>query len=200
MQFGYDDANLYARFRVTSATPFLNTPTDPKLLFKSGSALELCLSPRLSERKVGVNNRHPMELGDLRILIARTADGKLIATRYRPKIEDAKKPLAAFFETPSAGREDFEEIAEWNDLPMSYRAEKDGYVVEVAVPWSATAIKPVGGLKFLADAGVITGNTGGTRNAVRAMWSDRTPEVGVNNDIPTESRMHPNGWGLVVLE
>jgi len=200
VQFGYDDANLYARFRVTSATPFLNTPTDPKLLFKSGSALELCLSPRLSERKVGVNNRHPMELGDLRILIARTADGKLIATRYRPKIEDAKKPLAAFFETPSAGREDFEEIAEWNDLPMSYRAEKDGYVVEVAVPWSATAIKPVGGLKFLADAGVITGNTGGTRNAVRAMWSDRTPEVGVNNDIPTESRMHPNGWGLVVLE
>jgi hypothetical protein len=55
-------------------------------------------------------------------------------------------------------------------------------------------------VKFLADAGVIYGDAGGGRNAARAMWSDRTPEVGVNNDIPTESRMHPNGWGAVQLE
>jgi hypothetical protein len=141
-----------------------------------------------------------MEAGDLRLLVARTADGRMIATRYRPKIREAKKPAAAYFETPSAGREDFDEIAEWNDLPMSFRAEKGGYVVEVAVPWDATALKPVAGLKFLLDAGVIYGNEGGTRNAARALWSDRTPEVGVNNDIPTESRLHPNGWGLVVVE
>ena len=25
--------------------------------------------------------------------------------------------------------------------------------------------------------------------------ADDAPEVNVNNDIPTESRMHPNGWG-----
>jgi hypothetical protein len=55
-------------------------------------------------------------------------------------------------------------------------------------------------MRFLADAGVIYGNTGGTRNASRAMWSDRTPEVGVNNDVPTESRLHPNGWGVIVIE
>jgi hypothetical protein len=200
VQLGYDDKALYARFQVTTATPFLNTPTDSKLLFKSGSALELCLTPNLALRKVGANNRHPMEAGDLRLLVARTADGRMIATRYRPKIREAKKPAAAYFETPSAGREDFDEIAEWNDLPMSFRAEKGGYVVEVAVPWDATALKPVAGLKFLLDAGVIYGNEGGTRNAARALWSDRTPEVGVNNDIPTESRLHPNGWGLVVVE
>jgi len=200
VQVGFDDQNLYARFEVKSAVPFLNTPTDPKLLFKSGSALELCLTPHLAERKVGPNNRHPMEVGDLRVLISRTKDGKLIATRYRPKIGDKEKPLAVFFETPAAGREDFDEIAEWNDLPMHYREIKGGYVVEVALPWSATAVRPQSGLKFLFDAGVITGNEGGTRNAVRAMWSDRTPELGVNNDIPTESRMHPNGWGVAQVE
>ena len=200
VQFGYDDKNIYARFEVQSAVPFLNTPTDYKLLFKSGSALELCLTPKLEERKVGPNNRHPMEVGDLRVLIARTKDGKLIATRFRPKIAAEEKPLAAFFETPAAGREDFDEIEEWNDLPMHYRAIKGGYVVELAVPWSATAVKPAAGLKFLLDAGVIYGNEGGTRNATRAMWSDRTPEVNVNNDIPTECRLHPNGWGLVVVE
>ena len=200
VQIGYDDTNLYARFEVKSAVPFLNTPTDYKLLFKSGSALELCLTPHLAERKVGPNNRHPMEVGDLRLLIARTKDGKLLATRYRPKIAGGKKPAAAYFETQAAGREDFDEIAEWNDLPMNYRETKDGYIVEVAIPWKDTAVKPVAGTKFLFDAGIITGNQGGTRNATRAMWGDRTPEVNVNNDIPTESRMHPNGWGLVVME
>jgi DNA-binding beta-propeller fold protein YncE len=200
VQLGYDDKNLYARFQVMTATPFLNTPTDPKLLFKSGSALEICITPSLDQRKVGPNNRHPMLIGDLRVLIARTTDGKLIATRYRPKIKEAKKPSAVYFETPSAGREEFDEIAGWNDLPMNYREIKGGYIVEVAVPWDATALKPTAGLKFLFDAGVIYGNEGGTRNAARALWSDRTPEIGVNNDIPTESRLHPNGWGLVVVE
>jgi hypothetical protein len=200
VQLGYDDKALYARFQVTTATPFLNTPTDPKLLFKSGSALELCLSPEVATRQVKAQNVHPMQPGDLRIVIARTADGKMIATRYRPKIKESKKPALAYFETPASGRETFDEIAEWNELPMSYRAEKNGYVVEVAVPWDATALKPTAGLKFLLDAGVIYGNEGGTRNAARAMWSDRTPEVGVNNDIPTESRLHPNGWGMLLVE
>jgi hypothetical protein len=200
VQFGHDAKNLYARFEVTSAVPFVNTPSDFRQLFKSGSGLEICLTPKLDERKVGPNNRHPMEVGDLRVVIGRTKDGKLVATRYRPKIEANEKPLAAFFETPSAGRENFDEIAEWNELPMHYQAIPGGYVVEVAIPWAATAVKPAKGAKFLLDAGLIGGNEGGTRNATRSMWSDRAPEVNVNNDIPTESRMHPNGWGLVELE
>ena len=200
VQFGYDEQHLLVRFEITSAAPFVNTPTDFRQLFKSGSGLEICLTPKLDERKVGANNRHPMEVGDLRVVIGRTKDGTLLATRYRPKIEGKEKPLAAFFETPAAGREDFDEIAEWNDLPMHYREIPGGYVVEVAIPWGATAVKPAAGTKFLLDAGLIGGNEGGTRNATRALWSDRTPEVNVNNDIPTESRMHPNGWGLVELE
>ena len=200
VQIGYDDKNLYARFQVTTSAPFLNTPTDYRLLFKSGSALELCLTPHTANRQVKAHNVHPMQVGDLRIVLARTAGGRMVATRYRPKTKDGKKPFAAYFETQAAGRESFDEIAEWNDLPMHYREVKGGYVVEVAVPWSATEIEPKAGLRFLFDAGVIYGNEGGNRNASRALWSDRTPEVGVNNDIPTECRLHPNGWGLVVME
>jgi len=83
---------------------------------------------------------------------------------------------------------------------MNYREVKGGYVAEVAIPWAGTALKPAKDVKFLLDAGVIYGNEGGNRNAARAMWADRTPEVGVSNDIPAESRMHPNGWGLLVVE
>ena len=200
VQIGYEDKNLYARFQVTTGVPFRNTPTDYRLLFKSGSALELCLTPHTANRQVKAHNVHPMEVGDLRIVLARTADGRMVATRYRPKTKNGKKPFAAYFETQAAGRESFDEIAEWNDLPMHYREVKGGYVVEVAVPWSATEIEPKAGLRFLFDAGVIYGNEGGNRNASSALWSDRTPEVGVNNDIPTECRLHPNGWGLVVME
>ena len=185
---------------MATGVPFLNTPTDYRLLFKSGSALELCLTPHTANRQVKAHNVHPMEVGDLRVVLARTADGRMVTTRYRPKTKDSKKPFAAYFETQAAGRESFDEIAEWNDLPIHYREVKGGYVVEVAVPWSATEIEPRAGLRFLFDAGVIYGNEGGNRNASRAMWSDRTPEVGVNNDIPTECRLHPNGWGLVVME
>jgi hypothetical protein len=200
VQLGCDDNHLYARFHVATRTSFRNTPTDYKLLFKSGSALELCLTPHTANRQVKAHNVHPMEVGDLRIVLARTADGRMVATRYRPKTRDRKKPFAAYFETPAAGRESFDEIAEWNNLPMHYRELKGGYVVEVAVPWGATSIEPRAGLRFLFDAGVIYGNEGGNRNASRAMWSDRTPEIGVNNDVPTESRLHPNGWGILVLE
>jgi hypothetical protein len=200
VQLGYDATHLYARFQVTTATPFQNTPTDFRQLFKTGSALEICLATDTAMRQVKPQNIHPMQVGDLRVVIARRADGTMVATRYRPVIKGAKKPDAAFFETPAAGRESFDEIAVWDDLPMAFRSEKDGYAVEVAIPWGATGITPAPGLRFLADAGVIYGNVGGTRNALRAMWTNRTPEVGVNNDIPTESRLHPNGWGLVTLE
>ncbi len=55
-----------------------------------------------------------MLIGDLCILIARSVDGKLIATCYRLKIKEEKKPSAAYFKIPSA--------------------------VKVAVPWDATAL------------------------------------------------------------
>ena len=48
--------------------------------------------------------------------------------------------------------------------------------------------------------GVIYGNKGGTKNAIRYLWSDKSPEVSIINDIPSEIRIHPNQWGGWVLE
>jgi hypothetical protein len=42
------------------------------------------------------------------------------------------------------------------------------------------------------DSGAICGNESGTRNAGRHLWSDQSPEVSINNDIPSEIRIHPN--------
>jgi hypothetical protein len=194
----YDNKNLYARWQVQGDAPLLNTPTDPKLLFKTGAAVELQLGADLTNRGVQGQNVQAMAVGDLRLIISRTKEGKMLATLYRPRTRDVAKPNRARFESPT-GHEEFDEVVAWNDLPMTYTAQKNGYEVEVAVPWDRLGIQPKGGLTLLGDVGVIFGNQGGTRNAVRHLWSDRSPEVSINNDIPSEVRIHPNQWGKWVL-
>jgi hypothetical protein len=83
---------------------------------------------------------------------------------------------------------------------MHVALEKDGYVVEAAVPWKDLGVTPKSGMVLLGDVGVIYGNEGGTRNAIRYLWSDRSPEVSINNDIPSEIRIRPNAWGSWLLE
>ena len=50
------------------------------------------------------------------------------------------------------------------------------------------------------DGGMLDGNEGGTKNAIRSLWSDKSPEVSINNDIPSEIRIHPNQWGSWLVE
>jgi len=199
-QIGYDDTNLYVRFQVSDESPFINTPSDPRLLFKSGDAVELYLSTDVSKRAVRGQNQQFMKAGDLRLTIARTPDGKLLATRYRYVIPDKLKPNKFSVETKSSGRDTLDDVVAWNDLPMHAALEKDSYAVEVAVPWKELGITPASGLGLIGDVGVIYGNEGGNKNAIRYMWSDKSPEVSINNDIPSEIRIHPNQWGSWLLK
>ena len=199
-QLGYDDAHLLVRFQVSDESPFVNTPTDPRLLFKSGDAVEVNLATNLEKRPVRGQNQQVMKPGDVRIIIARTAAGDLVATRYRYLTTDAAKPNTFSVETKSSGKDTLDDVAAWSDLPVHARVEKDGYVVEVVIPWRDLGVEPQPGLALLGDVGVIYGNEGGTKNAIRYLWSDKSPEVSINNDIPSEIRIHPNQWGGWVLE
>ena len=199
-QVGYDDTNLYVRFQVADESPFLNTPTDQRLLFKSGDSVEIDLATDLEKRPVRGQNQQQMRVGDVRIIIARTADGKLVATRYRYVIAGKAKPNAFSVETKSSGKDTLDDVTPWNDLPMNAKVEKDGYVMEAAIPWAALGVAPKSGVGLMGDVGVIYGNEGGNKNAIRYMWSDKSPEVSINNDIPSEIRIHPNQWGSWLLE
>jgi len=192
-QLGYDAKNLYARFQVVDDSPLINTPTDYKLLFKTGDAVEIQLGTDQTQRQKPT-------VGDLRLVISRTPEGKMVATVYRPKIPAGEKQNPAHYETASSGAEDYEDVSPWNDIPMHCSADKDSYVVEVAVPWERLGIAPKAGSILLGDVGVIYGNKGGTRNAIRYMWADKSPEISINNDIPSEVRLHPNQWGKLILE
>ncbi len=199
-QLGWDDANLYVRFQVSDESPLLNTPTDQRLLFKSGDSVEVNLATNVTRRSVRGQNKQEMKPGDIRIIMARTADDKLVATRYRYITLSKDKPHAFSVETVSSGKDTVDEVVPWNDLPMHARVAEDGYVLEAAIPWSELGIIPHSGLQLIGDVGVIYGNEGGTRNAIRYMWSDKSPEVSINNDIPSEIRIRPNQWGAWMLE
>ena len=199
-QVGYDDNNLYVRFQVGDESPFINTPTDQRLLFKSGDAVEINLATDTVKRASRGQNQQALKPGDLRLIIARTPAGKLVATRYRYVTTEKAKPNTFSVETTSSGKDTLDDVVPWNDLPMQASVEKDGYVVEVAVPWKEVGVLPAPGLTVLGDLGVIYGNEGGTRNAIRYMWGDKSPEVSINNDIPSEIRIHPNQWGSWRLE
>ena len=199
-QVGYDDANLYVRFQIADESPFLNTPTDPRLLFKSGDSVEINLATDIAKRPAHGQNQQQLRVGDVRIIIARTADGKLVATRYRYVTAEKEKPNTFSVQTQSSGKDTLDDVAAWNELPMNAKVEKDGYVVEAAIPWAALGVTPKSGLGLLGDVGVIYGNAGGNKNAIRYMWSDKSPEVSINNDIPSEIRIHPNQWGSWLLE
>ena len=199
-QVGYDDKNLYVRFQVADESPFVNTPTDQRLLFKTGDAVELYLATDLSKRTEAAQHKTQMKPGDVRIIMARTADGTPLVTRYRYVTAEKEKPNTFSVETQSSGKDTLDDVAPWSDLPMNVRLEKGGYVVEAAIPWAELGVTPTSGLELRGDVGVIYGNEGGTKNAIRYMWSDKNPEVSVNNDIPTEIRGHPNQWGGWILE
>ncbi len=199
-QVGYDDANLYVRFQVGDESPFLNTPTDQRLLFKTGDAVELYLATDIGKRPLRGQNQQEMRVGDLRLIFARTPDGKLLATRYRYVTPDKEKSNAFSVETAASGKDTLDDVTPWNDLPMHAAVDRDGYVVEVAIPWTELGVTPRPGLALLGDFGVIYGNEGGTRNAIRYLWSDKSPEVSINNDIPSEIRSRPNAWGSLILE
>jgi len=198
-QLGYDDQNLYVRFQVSDPTPLTNKPTDYKLLFKTGDSVEIQLGADMSKRRSQAQNVQQMAVGDLRLIMTRSPEGKMLATLYRPKTAAAEKPNKHVFESV-VWKETFDEVVAVNDIPMHCATDKQGYVVEAAVPWALLGIKPQGGLVLVGDVGVIYGDEGGTRNAIRYMWSDKSPEVSINNDIPSEVRIHPNQWGRLVLE
>jgi hypothetical protein len=199
VQAGYDHGNLYLLYQVRSDSPFLNTPTDPRLLFKSGSSVEIQLGVDREARQVRGQNRQEMRAGDLRLILARSADGKTVATRYRWKVAGDEKPRQHTFESPT-GEETVEEVMPLDTVALHHASGDGSYTIEVAIPWSELGVEPTSGLTLGGDFGIVFGNVGGTRNAIRHMWSDKSPEVSINNDIPSEVRIHPNQWGTWMLE
>ncbi len=189
---GYDGENLYLACRVKDDSPMRNAAGDPALLFKSGDAVDLMLA---ANPQADPQRTRPAA-GDLRLLFSVVGD-QPVAVVYKPVSPREKQPRN--FTSPTGG-EQFDYVAPITEAQVKFQTSPQGYTLEAAVPLAALGLIPQAGMVLRGDVGVLFSDAGGSRTAVRAYWANRSAEVSIVNDLPTEARLQPQHWGLIAVE
>ncbi|VTT97609.1 nhl repeat containing protein : NHL repeat containing protein OS=Rhodopirellula sallentina SM41 GN=RSSM_02734 PE=4 SV=1 [Gemmataceae bacterium] len=210
----HNRTHLWVLAEVEDPSPWVNTGADPKLVFKTGDALDIRLGTDRDPRAPGHLTHAPKGdyprpkpdrtapgVGDLRVLVAPGPKGKPpVVTAYRPVKPEAKPDEAFTFESP-VKKHTFQSVAALPDVQVGVRATKAGYVVEVRLPCDRIDLRDCGpGLRVRGDVGVLWGNEAGLATERRASLFDRGPAAAVLSDTPTEAELHPAEWGVWVFE
>ena len=185
----YDQANLYLRYDVTSDAPLNNQISEPQLIFKGGNLIDFQIATDL---QADPNRKKPVA-GDMRLLIT-MREGKPFAMRYRPKIAGFTNEPKVF--TSPTGSESFDRIDQVQGIDIQTKPAVDGFIAHVTIPLRLLNWKPRPGTTVQMDLGYIFGNRTGLVAAARAYWHNRGFSAYVTNDIPNESRLQPNEWGV----
>ena len=190
-----DDKNVYLRFDVIAPNELINAISDPKLVFKGGNCLDIqigCDPAADPKRKAPVP-------GDLRLLVTQQSapDGKAVkpyAVIFRPMVRNFKgQPIV--LRSPT-GQESFDEITVVDNVGLDYRKTPDGFTAVVTIPLEAIGLAPRKGQAIRMDLGYLYGNATGTQIAARSYWMNNSFSANVVNDVPNESRLEPEEWGL----
>jgi len=210
----HNRTHLWLLAEVEDPSPWKNAGADPKLAFKTGDAIELCLGSDRDLRGLGhlshvPKGEHPAPgpdrtapaLGDIRILIAPGVKGKgPTAIAYRPVKPEAKPEEAMKFESPGKSHP-FASVMPIPDVQVAVKETKTGYVIEVRVNCDRIDLKDAAsGLRLRGDIGVLWGNEAGLVTERRVYLFNRGPAASVVSDTPTEAELHPAEWGIWVLE
>ena len=181
-QVAWDTDRFSARVHVRDATPLVNRASEPPMLFKGGDAVAFTFG------KTGKGG------ADQKVIVAEVA-GKAVATLYRPQ-SDVKQPYT--FRSP-VSTVMFDYVAPLPEAKVEFRREKDGYVAEVEIPWSALRYQPHVGLAIPFDVQTIFSDPTGSASASCAWWRSVSADAHANNDIPTEIRLYSAEWGKLLL-
>ncbi len=149
--------------------PWKNAGADPKLAFKTGDAIELCLGSDRDARGLGhlshvPKGEHPAPrpdrmapgLGDIRVLIVPGAKGKgPKAIAYRPVKLEAKPEEAMKFDSPVKSHT-FASVTLIPDVQGAVTETKTGYLIEVRLNCDRIDLKDAtNGLRLRGDIGVL---------------------------------------------
>jgi hypothetical protein len=190
---------LFLVFDITDDSPMRNAGGNPNLLFKTGDCLEIGLTAAAAD---AARKDEAAILGDKRLLVAwvKGVDGKEapLAMLYEPKSDRADKISGTF--TSPTGKEVYDHVAPLSKVQAALKRTATGYTVELRLDAAELGFgKLESGRILRADFGALFSDQGGTTVLTRALWADDHNELGVNNDVPTESRIHPKRWGWLRL-
>lgn len=189
-RMGYDDLNLYVFYDVENLGPFKNTGDQWQRLFKTGAAVDL----KLATNPGADPTRRAPGPGDVRLLMTRTEEAGDTAVLYRPVVPGAPEEKGWVAISP-VGKAHFDVVERLETVRLAHRRTERGYAVEAEIPLEAIGLTPKDGLRLKMDWGVLRTDPHGHIVTRRRYWANKATEV--ISDTPTESRLHPDLWGVV---
>ncbi len=187
----YDEMHLYAAFEVADNSPMLNSGKDFALLFKTGDACDLYLAtdPKSDPKRI-----RPAA-SDIRLLFS-VLEGQPVCVLYEPVAREGERATRLFTSPVSA--EAFDRVVLLKEAQVAIQRTKNGYTLEASIPLSSIRFIPKAGAIYRGDVGVIYSDTGGSRNVLRVCYFNK--DTAIVNDIPTEVRLQPQNWGMMLVE
>lgn len=186
----HDGKNLYLRYDVRDASPWVNNGNDWQKLFKTGDSVDLQIG---SDANASSKRSGPVS-GDLRLLVAPFQGGN-IAVLYRHRLPGASDSVV--FQSPWRS-EKVDSVKKLDSAKVAVVKTGDSYNVEISVPLTELGLTAAIGKTLRGDFGIIYGDADGTASIFRNYWSNQS--TGLMNDVPGEIMLTPNLWGDITME
>lgn len=185
-----DENNLYIAWKVRDPFPLRNGGTDPFLMFKTGTVLDIMLGTDPAATKT----RQQAASGDIRISMT-VMNGKAVAVLYRPVAPGATDGTS--FSSPNQ-KVKLDSVHIIKNAAMDWKKFDDGFVFEASIPLSELGWKPINKQTIAGDIGVIYADDTGTKNIMRSYWANK--QTGLVSDIAVEATFTPSQWGKISIE
>ncbi len=187
---------------VADSTPIINVARGAANLFKGGDAVGYQIGPSNAFKELPMRRPDGRHEGFVRILAAKVGEGTRVFA-FAPFVTKnlAHRPIE--YATPAGGMSAFEFVGEVPDATFSFVLDADlkGYAARVEVPesfFAAVGLDLAKDVYFDAEA-LFSGDGGRGLQTVRREWLYTPDSSGATmvDDVPTESRLRPEGWRRV---
>lgn len=188
-----DGENLYIQYQVEAPHGLINAQADPHVIFRGGNLLDMQFA---TDPQADPDRTEPAP-GDMRLLVTRQ-DGKPVAVLFRPRVAGFTGKRIVL--TSPTGEEAFDriEVVDW--IGLEYEKTDLGFAATVTIPLAKVGLKLEAGSVLPFDLGYVFGNSQGTRAVERAYINNDGFSGSVVDDVPNESRVEPDEWGIAEVE
>ena len=187
-QLGYDANFVYAKIHVNDASPLQNSADTVATAFKGGDTAGFVL---------GAAQHDQPGAGDVRFMAAQIG-GKARLIAMKAVTAGAKKPEV--YSTPAGGEAKFEWVGEVPNGRVTLLPDASGYTATMAIPRAFLEFAIAPGQSLRGDIEVrLSGNgqRGIQATSRNYLFTPATVQTTLTDDVPTEARLYPGGWGAV---